>query len=68
MSGGVLTAGSRLRQDMDAALNRASIAAGQPADQPLEWTEQELAALGAACAAADRAEVLADSFGTELGG
>ncbi|MDN4520323.1 hypothetical protein [Mycolicibacterium austroafricanum] len=62
-----MTAGARLRLEMDAALQRASEALGQSADQPLEWTEQERVALDAACAAADRAEVLEAAFEAEIG-
>lgn len=61
-----LTAGAQLRQEMDSALHQASVAMGQPHDQPLEWTEQELVALEAACASADRREVLATAFSAEL--
>ncbi|MEZ0355496.1 hypothetical protein [Mycobacterium sp. SA01] len=63
-----VSAGERLRAEMDAALRRASEELGQPADQPLEWTEQEAAALEAACAAADRAEALQVVFDTEKAG
>lgn len=66
--GDPLSAGERLRADMDAALQRASDALGQPADEPLEWTEQELVALEAACGAADRAEILDAAFAAEIGG
>ncbi|MGE2835457.1 hypothetical protein [Mycobacterium sp. SMC-4] len=41
---------------------------GQPADAPLEWTEQEASALEAACTAADRSEVLKSGFDRELAG
>lgn len=50
---------------MDSALRRASQEMGQPSDQPLEWTEQETVALDAACAAADRCEVLGKAFAAE---
>ncbi|WP_283604995.1 hypothetical protein [Mycolicibacterium poriferae] len=60
-----ISAGARLRSEMNAALRRASDALGQPADEPLEWTEQEQAALDAACAAADRGEVLSAAFAAE---
>jgi hypothetical protein len=66
MSSAVISAGQRLRADMDSALQRASVAMGQPADQPLEWTEQEQVALVAACSAADRAEVLQEGFAAEM--
>lgn len=59
------SAGQRLRDDMDAALLRASKELGQPVEQPLEWTEQELVALDAACAAADRGEALQAVFDAE---
>lgn len=62
------TAGALLRLDMDAALQRASDALGQPPDQPLEWTEQEATALDAACTAADRSEVLHAAFELEMAG
>jgi hypothetical protein len=68
MSEGAVSAGGRLRQEMDAALKRASDEMGQPADQQLEWTEQELVALEAACSTADRAEVIREAFADELAG
>jgi hypothetical protein len=50
---------------MDSALRHAPQELGQPPDQPLEWTEQEGVALAAACAAADRCEVLGKDFAAE---
>jgi hypothetical protein len=41
---------------------------GQPGDQALEWTEQELVALESACSTADRAEVIQAVFDTERAG
>jgi hypothetical protein len=65
MSKGVdqpVSAGERLRQEMDAALHRAS------PEQPLEWTEQERVALHAVCSTADRAEVIRAAFDAERDG
>lgn len=53
---------------MDAALAKVSQEMGQPADEPLEWTELDALALDGACAAADRSEVLQAGFESELAG
>lgn len=49
-----LTAGRRLRRDLDAALRLA----GEEQECELYWTAQEQAWIGLACSAADRAESL----------
>jgi hypothetical protein len=59
-----LTAGRRLRADMDAALQRAGDALGQR----LEWDETEEMMLARAASAADRAEELRDAYAAELAG
>lgn len=59
-----LTAGSRLRRDMDAALERAARQLGQPVD----WDEADRIALDRAAQAADRAEQLRGAYNRELGG
>ncbi len=59
-----LTAGRRLRQEMDAALKRAGEAIGQT----LEWDEAEELMLVRAAAAADRAEELQRTYDRELAG
>lgn len=59
-----LTAGGRLRADMDAALAHASRDAGQR----LEWSEQELHVLELAGETADRAAVLKELFAAEQDG
>jgi hypothetical protein len=58
----VVSAGVKLRREMEAALRR-----GSP-DQSLEWTEQESVALVAACSTADRAEVIQAAFDAERSG
>jgi|GEM_PF-1546323 len=68
MSSEVISAGQRLRADMDEVLKQASEELGQPDDAPLEWSEAELVALDGACAAADRAEVLQAVFDAEVAG
>jgi hypothetical protein len=50
---------------MDEVLKQASEELGQSDDEPLEWSEQELVALEAACAAADRSEALGEMFASE---
>ncbi|WP_147378884.1 hypothetical protein [Mycobacteroides abscessus] len=60
-----MTAGRRLRSDMDSLLARARSECGQPA---LQWDEREQDALTRACATADRAEILRELFDTEQSG
>ena len=55
-----MTAGRRLRADLDAALGHASAEAGYR----IEWTEQELQIIATACDMADRVEVLKAMFAT----
>ncbi|MEZ0339792.1 hypothetical protein ACAG25_07385 [Mycobacterium sp. pV006] len=56
-----LTAGRRLRIDLDKALAHAS----QQGGYQLEWSEQELHVIAQACDMADRAEVLKEMFAAE---
>jgi hypothetical protein len=58
------TAGQRIVAEMDAALATASKAFGQP----LSWTEHERHAIAAAARTADRSELLARQFASELAG
>lgn len=60
-----LSAGQRLRRDMDELLAAASESLECFGDDALEWSEQEAVALDAACAAADRSEALGRMFRTE---
>jgi hypothetical protein len=60
-----LTAGRRLRAEIDAALERARIEVGEP---NLQWDEREADALARACATADRVEVLQAVFADEQDG
>lgn len=57
-----LTAGRRLRIDLDKALAHAS----QQGGYQLEWSEQELHTIAQACDMADRAEVLKEMFAAEV--
>ena len=59
-----MTAGRRLRADMDAALKRA----GDVLGQSLEWDESEELMLSRAVSAADRAEELRAAYDRELVG
>ncbi|ADT97179.1 hypothetical protein [Mycolicibacterium gilvum] len=59
-----LTAGRRLRQEMDAALKRA----GEEIGQALEWDEAEEMMLSRAAGCADRAEELQKAYAVELAG
>lgn len=59
-----LTAGNRLRRDLDAALT----AAGKELGTQLEWDERELDAIGRAAATADRVEELREAFAAEQAG
>jgi len=59
-----LTAGSRLRRDMDAALERAGKALGRP----VAWDESERIALDRAVQGADRADELREQYRLELAG
>jgi len=60
-----LTAGRRLRADLDAMLARARHELGEP---DLTWDERELDVIGRASAAADRADALRAAFDAELEG
>lgn len=60
-----LTAGRRLRAEVDAMLDRARVELGEP---DLSWDERESDALTRACATADRVEVLQRAFDAEVGG
>jgi hypothetical protein len=66
MSNRALSAGQKLRQDMDERLGDAAKLMGLAEDQVLQWDEKELMALEAACAAADRSEALGRMIRTEL--
>lgn len=59
------TAGRRLREEMDAALERARVELREPG---LQWDEREADALARACVTADRVETLQQAFDTELSG
>ncbi|ODR03620.1 hypothetical protein BHQ15_17835 [Mycolicibacillus koreensis] len=59
-----MTAGNRLRRDLDAAL----AAAGKELGTRLEWDEREADVIGRAAATADRLEVLRAAFDAESAG
>lgn len=59
------TAGRRLREEMDSALERARVELGEPG---LQWDEREADALTRACGTAERAESLQAVFDAEQAG
>ena len=59
-----LTAGDRLRRDMNATLDRVARAT----NRPVQWDAADRIALDRACDAADRAEKLREQFDNELTG
>ena len=57
-----LTAGRRLRRDLDRALDEAAAECGEV----LVWTQTDLQMIGLMCAAADRADALRDIWESSL--